>query len=485
MKEGYLLIRNFDYLGKNRPPIKLLILNEYFLNNQIDSSFIDMNLAFEGELPKTQLNKKILDIISKEIKKNIIIDINFQGYPFAKKISKIIKENFPSSKIILSGRIVLLNKKEIIEDGIYFDELLEKDILENYLGKIAMNYTNLPIIKEKLKYYPKCKNILVKEGCSFKCNFCNNSFFYNERVSKDFNKILEESKYYIENYELNENEFMRLEADNLFDSETQLNEFYNFFKDKNISFGASIRCDLLSYKTIDKLYLSGFKYLFLGLESISKEILKSSEKEYNYFEVSKILEYAMEKGIIINGNLLFGLPYETIDEAIKTVIWYSKLKINNYSKFLLDTSIYNPEKGSKLYNQLDLENLVFIGEETEKDFKDINIREINFNLIPHLYTIKSINYDTTNFYKFAKKYFEFIRIAPLSAKKINLSEEEMKNKFRIFLNNENLESIISKEIIKKNITELYEFEKKLYNNEGVLGYGEEFIKKYVENRRKK
>lgn len=95
-----------------------------------------------------------------------------------------------------------------------------------------------------------------------------------------------------------------------------------------------------------RLRRAGFRMLLFGLESASKATLKIIDKDIDVGEAKKVLKDASQAGLEPHIAVMFGYPWETDEDAIRTLklVWYLLKK--GYAK-TAQASLYDPPDGRR------------------------------------------------------------------------------------------------------------------------------------------
>ena len=130
-------------------------------------------------------------------------------------------------------------------------------------------------------------------------------------------------------------------------SKKRLLELADTIKSLNINWMCQLRpTKELDKDTLKKLYDSGARALFWGIESGSDRILKLMNKGTNTKEIVKVLQDAHELGIKNICYILFGFPTENKQEFLETVLFLEK---NRENIDLLSLSNFGLQKGAIIF----------------------------------------------------------------------------------------------------------------------------------------
>jgi radical SAM superfamily enzyme YgiQ (UPF0313 family) len=114
---------------------------------------------------------------------------------------------------------------------------------------------------------------------------------------------------------------------------------------------------------------------FIGLESFNLETRKKIGKPFSDEELEAVFEIAEKNKIDLTGNVLLGLPWQTLEEInndIKKILYYT----DRYKYVFLKMSIFKPEYGTDI----------------QKDYFDHLHSHLNFKDIVEIYLNKVAKY---------------------------------------------------------------------------------------------
>jgi radical SAM superfamily enzyme YgiQ (UPF0313 family) len=121
------------------------------------------------------------------------------------------------------------------------------------------------------------------------------------------------------------------------------------------------RVDLVTEELMKKMKRAGVGVIAFGLESASDRVLTKLGKQINAEQVAWAIRLAQDQGIEVELFTLFGLPYETFEDAVKTLEFVKK----NNVKIM----------GNSNSQQMQ----IYFGTHLAKHYKDYNIRALNNN----------------------------------------------------------------------------------------------------------
>ena len=201
-----------------------------------------------------------------------------------------------------------------------------------------------------LHSYLCCKKMTYlysSKGCPGNCTFCSNPSFHQHCYRKrPTEKVLEEIRFLIENYDLDgvyfSDECWRIKK-------SDVHEFCDKIKASGLSFywGAEARIGLLGKEELQIMYDCGCRWLFFGIESGSEEMLKRIKKGISLDKIREDIRNCNSVGIISIASLIIGYPEETPAQLMETIQLIKDLHASVYA-----VNIFTPIIQSELYNDL-------------------------------------------------------------------------------------------------------------------------------------
>ena len=252
-------------------------------------------------------------------------------------LCEIIKSDFKKQK---SPRIIVGKPIQ------YLDELPPLDL--SLLGKYIKSFNSL--------------NISLSRGCPFKCTFC-----LERNVAKNMEtqslwrayspkRAISETKTMIDfgtNFGIKEYGFV----DPTFGVKKEwFNKFLEIwnFEERSSATWIETRVDLLNDKTIETLKKKRF-FLWYGVESCSKEMLKIMNKHINPKVFLSKLETTFKKHIELNylcmSNVIFNHPGETKETCLESFEGLKKiLNFDKNNSLYFSLRYYHNFPGTIIYN---------------------------------------------------------------------------------------------------------------------------------------
>jgi radical SAM superfamily enzyme YgiQ (UPF0313 family) len=336
-------------------PLNLLILAQCLKQNNIEFSFIDLNLKIQ--MNELKLNRHFLknatQLILKSNAKIFCFTSICHNFPIVVLLSKFIKKHLPNSVIILGGPYVSLLPEDILQKFRFIDYIVvgEGEVTFPNLIKILLNKSDIKILtgigyfnkdskliieKPSLlksldespipnydiidinKYFnyqnEKIINIEVGRGCIYSCKFCSTSIMW-QRINrcKSINRILEEMKFVINKFHIRT---FNLVHDNLMQDKKYVWELCDAIinSDLSIKFKLSSRYDQIDREILIHLKKAGCMDLYLGLESYSPTIQASIGKKIAPEKMLNVINMCNELNIGICTSFVFGFPDENTND---------------------------------------------------------------------------------------------------------------------------------------------------------------------------
>ncbi len=333
---------------------------------------------------------EIIEIIERE--KPIAVGINIFSVNF-ELVKTIIEKCSINTKFIVGGKSTRFLYTEIIKfktnneinvtigEGEYITgDIIEGNVKEESIVKIQNR--NVYLVNNNSQYFPYDLNtlklnreyfnnrkiinpyneieesIVTSRECLYNCAFCGGARSLNSDVmvrirSKD--SVIKELNYIKENNP--DTQSIRI-LDDLFlknrDSIITAIEIFN-----NFSFKWRAMSHILSLKRNEDLfkclYISGCRELEIGIESGSDTIRKEIHKIGTVQDITLVIKKVLDSGINVKGYVMYGLPGEKKEDAMKTfdlvndLTNYSK---NSIGKFRASAFQFRPYHGTELYNKI-------------------------------------------------------------------------------------------------------------------------------------
>ncbi len=293
----------------------------------------------------------------------------------SKDIFKLINPKWVDYIVVTNNVESFLNLIEAIkgniniEDckGIYYKKgskyvFSGSDISLGFKETYNLNFDFFDLKKYK---YPKMIPMLWSRGCKGKCNFC-----IHPKISSYWEKsperIVQEMKYYINKYGVH---LFWINDSTINWSHKRLSKICDFILKENLNVlwgGFARLSERLDRSLLKKMYLSGCRFLQLGVESGSDRILSIMNKSYRKRSLNKILNFIHKSRINTIVYYIVGYPGEKEKDFYYSLI--SLLKNQNYiNSFAIQR--FHLEARSDLYASLSSEEHYFLTNKQIKHYK--------------------------------------------------------------------------------------------------------------------
>lgn len=232
------------------------------------------------------------------------------------------------------------NGKNIITPDRPFADLSEMPILDWTLIKT----------EKYLQPYLGCKRMLYlysSKGCPCRCAFCSNSTFHKSTLRKrpdDY--VIEELKYLIKNHNLDGVYF----SDELWRTKKEdVASFCRKVHENNLDFhwGVQLRIGLFGEEEFQMMYDAGCRWIFFGVETGNREMMKTIHKNIELEQIKPTLEILKKIGITTVCSFIIGYPDETEEQVRDTVDILKKTNAN-----LTPIFHFTPLPGTELYDKV-------------------------------------------------------------------------------------------------------------------------------------
>lgn len=306
---NYLMVKNISKIIKNKHKDSIIIVGGIISGNYkcvLEKTNVDIvSTSPEGEYVLPEL----LDTID-----------NKKGLETVKGIAYKDK----NGNVNATPKRKLMTREEFNRMPFPAYNYFEKEIKE-----IANNINSREDIP--VKGFP----LLTMRGCPFRCTFCGHNF---EKyfLRKKWDRFFDELEYLITNFGIKD--FYSFDM-NMWLNENDVDEYCQYYRERNMTFKivAELRPTFGSPLMFKKLFEHGVKVICFGMESGSEKILKNMKKDYpKISNIKKIYKMAVDEGIIIFGNFLFGTPGEnrnTIDETRDMMLYLEKIMYVQKNEF--------------------------------------------------------------------------------------------------------------------------------------------------------
>lgn len=334
-------------------------------------------------------------------------------------LMKALRRKFPHIPIILGGNIVSRLSKNLQASKLrcYFDTLIVGEgekILPDILSKVctgsALSNEIIQMDSTQTSEYRLCQSIpnfedvdldsylcpisvlpiTINRKCDWaRCDFCAIHVCWSgPHRERDLDDVIAEICHYIEKYNTR---FFRIVDENV--STRLLGEFADKLLKRGLSIYYEIYTrfhhDFLNISFAEKIYRSGCRQIFWGIENIDDEALKFMNKGTTERIISQTLENTAKVGILNYCFILTGVPHipvETEEKTIAYVIQNKNIHVAAIGSYVVDrlspmevTDAVRKKYHISLYDVGDLTTEIgylYEGSEQSKEVKERTITYI-------------------------------------------------------------------------------------------------------------
>jgi len=221
----------------------------------------------------------------------------------------------------------------------------------NSLPFIDRDLTKWHLYGERLYKREPFTYTMVGRDCPYgKCTFCSWTTLYPKFRARSPENLLDEIGILIKKYKIRE----IFDDTGTFPSGSWLKRFcegmiergYN----KKIIIDCNFRFDYLTEKRAKMMKRAGFRLMKLGLESASQKTLDKLRKNNTVDQIKEGCKIAKDAGLDVHLTIMVGYPWETKDDALRTLKLAHDLMKSGLAD-MLQSTIVIPYPGTPLYQQ--------------------------------------------------------------------------------------------------------------------------------------
>ena len=192
--------------------------------------------------------------------------------------------------------------------------------------------------------------MLASRGCPHRCTFCSNSNMWSNRwIARNPKLVADEMERYVKLYKADNFVFSDLTAVVSRDIIIALcDEIIN--RKLNITWQLpTLRTEAVDYDVLKLMRRAGCRELDFAIESGSKEVLKSVNKNNNPEKMASLIKQGLGLGLNFSTNIILGLPREGFGDFLKTYWLVMKLAVSGLQE--INAFPFVPYPGSKLFEE--------------------------------------------------------------------------------------------------------------------------------------
>jgi len=275
-----------------------------------------------------------------------------------------------------------------LEPGIWYRD--EEGVKNT--GKFQLNHDldSLPFIDRDLtkwKFYAY-KNgnyrrrpgtyIMSGRDCWWgKCRFCSWTTLYPQFHSRTARNVLDEIEYLIKNYSVRE----IMDDTGTFPVGRWLEEFCKGMIERKLNNKVNIDCNMrfgaVDYKGYKLMRKAGFRFLLFGIESANQNTLDRIDKNLKVENIIQSCKDARRAGLYPHITIMFGYPWESYQDAKRTLDLGRWLLKKDYA-YTMQATVVVPYPGTPLFKECKDEDLLISYDWSYYDMKN-PVMKLNFS----------------------------------------------------------------------------------------------------------
>jgi radical SAM superfamily enzyme YgiQ (UPF0313 family) len=183
----------------------------------------------------------------------------------------------------------------------------------------------------------------TSRGCPISCTFCSSTNYNRSFRTRSPSAVYKEIKHYMDTYGIDEVQFL---DDNLLLNSGRAEKLFDTIKPLNISWCTPNGTMVITWKPhlMEKAIDSGMYQATLALDGLTKESHELTGKPVDMQNVADKVDAFREKGVMVHGFFVIGIPGEKIENILNGLEWVKTLNFTSASFF-----IAQPYPGAELY----------------------------------------------------------------------------------------------------------------------------------------
>ena len=169
--------------------------------------------------------------------------------------------------------------------------------------------------------------IATSIGCPFQCSFCAVSALFGKKCVRyrSPEKVVAEIDVLVKEYDVH---YIKILDECFVLNRRHVERICDLLIERgyDLNIWAYARVDTVDEELLEKLYRAGFRWLALGIESVSQDVLKNVSKgQYTSKDTENVINMIHNAGIHVIANFMFGLPEDTKESMQQTLDFAIKL----------------------------------------------------------------------------------------------------------------------------------------------------------------
>ncbi|WP_372653468.1 radical SAM protein [Halobacteriovorax sp.] len=220
--------------------------------------------------------------------------------------------------------------------------------------------------------------MLLSRGCPYQCTFCSSAKMWTTRwVARDYYEVIEEIKMYKDLYNINHIDFYDLTA--IINKKWTIDFCKEMIRQEiNLTWSlpSGTRSEALTHEVLDLLKKSGCTKITYAPETGSVRMSKLVKKKVNLKKMLSSMKNAVDVGLIVKANIIFGFPEERAMDRVYNFIFIFRMALVGIHD--VPCFGFTPYPGSELFDEL-LEKGVIKRDENYYEFMSNLIYTKPFN----------------------------------------------------------------------------------------------------------
>ncbi len=226
-------------------------------------------------------------------------------------------------------------RKEIVNlDDLPFPDYEGFDY-ESYLKKN-------PDISDEGKKYSQV-SVIGGRSCKYNCTFCFHPSGTTYR-QRSLDSIFAEIDYLVLHYNIS---YIALREELFATDNKRIEEFCTRIEPYDFDWSIQLRIDSIDQELANLLKDTRCRYVFVGVESASNEVLRSMRKGINLEQIEIALKMLTEAGLNSRSGIIFGDSVETFETAMYSLDWFK----SNYNRYRMFVDMIIAFPGSLIYKK--------------------------------------------------------------------------------------------------------------------------------------
>lgn len=304
----------------------------------------NVGLAYiSGALKEMKQKHRILDFslgeedlsLLKE-SQNFGLSVKWNTVDSSARISKVIRERFPNSRIVWGGPHIWKNQETLKQEygdlidefvnGYYDIDLLQikgKDISSSVFP-IYDKFNNRWQIEDLYRLGVFNYPLITSRGCPFRCTFCSirKDFLYRTAENCVEELIWAKDRYAFKGFWILDDNFNLIKQRAL--------DFCSLVEPLKLRWGcpSGLRADKFDSDLARAMKAAGCWQVSFGVETTNPDLLRTIRKGETLEQIRNGVEAAKEVGMNISVFLIIGLPGSTYDIDLESYEWAKRLGVN-------------------------------------------------------------------------------------------------------------------------------------------------------------